>query len=93
MGVTNPAPTGVSAGSNLTLTCNVTTVDLLAIQPMITWSRSDGTPVTGNNELTFSRITTSDADSYTCSASINIPLVGITDRTGMNSVDVLVRGN
>ncbi len=84
----------VTAGSSLNLTCLVSVVDLLSVEPLIQWttlsdqSLSGGTGTT--NTLTFDPLFTTNATQYTCTATINIPEVDIIDRTGSNSINLTV---
>ncbi len=85
------------ASSPLTLTCSVEVVPFLAVGPMIVWARAGGQTVTGTlngltSQLSFDPVVTADTDQYTCIATVNVPMVDITDRTGNASVDLTVNG-
>ena len=88
----------IMAGSPLTLTCTVNEVAFLAVNPMIVWTRAGGQNVTGTldsltnltTQLSFDPVTTADADQYTCTATVNVATVDITDRASSNSIDLTV---
>ncbi len=85
----------ILAGTSLTLTCTVDMVDFLAVEPVLVWTRVDGQTLTGSlsgltNTLSFDPVVTSNADQYTCTATVNVPVVNIIDRTGNNTVDLNV---
>ena len=95
--VTLSAPPTVQAGDSLTLTCSVGVVSDLASPPTIQWTDSSGQTLTSvgsglTRTLTFDPVRTSHAEEYTCTATINIPEVNITDRSSVDSTDITVAG-
>ena len=94
--VTIDAPPTVQAGDSLTLTCSVGVVSDLASPPTVQWTYSGQTLTSVGSgltrTLTFDPVRTSDADQYTCTATINIPEVNIADRSSVNSMDITVAG-
>ena len=96
------------AGEMLTLTCRVTVVEGLTVQPDVEWLDSVGSAVTsGMNDVTignvminsrestiglkFSTLRTSHGGQYTCRATINVPLMNISDLSNSSSQDVIVQ--
>ena len=89
-----------TAGDELLLTCTVTVVDGLTVQPTGLWSGGsvggDGVTesvavISGNSNvrtLTFSPLLTSHGAQYTCQATINLPFINYTTS---NSTDVFVQ--
>ncbi len=70
-------------------------LDFLAVEPVLVWTRVDGQTLTGSlsgltNTLNFDPVVTSIADQYTCTATVNVPVVNIVDRAGNNTVDLNV---
>ena len=96
------------AGEMLTLTCRVTVVGGLTVQPDIVWLVSGGSAVrSGVNNVTinnvvrngsestvgleFSSLHTSDGGQYTCRATINMQLIGVSDLRGNSSQNVIIQ--
>ena len=89
----------------LTLTCRVTVVEGLTVQPDVEWLDSGGGAVmSGVNNITvgnvmrngslgleFSPLHTSHGGQYTCRATINIPSIDVTGLNGSSSQNVTVR--
>ena len=99
-----------SAGDMLTLTCRVTVVEDLAVQPDVEWVDSGGSAVmSGVNDVTVGNVMRSGREStldlefiplhtshgahYTCSATINIQSIGISDLSGSSSKDIILQSN
>ena len=88
--MTIPGPSVVIAGEHLQLTCTVTVVEYLTVEPTVQWS--GGSVGSGNGvmvgdtthsgvmsmkTLTFSPLRTSHRALYTCQADINIPSIDL----------------
>ena len=100
--MTISGPTTDTAGEEVQLTCNVSVVEYLTVQPTVEWSggsvdrgngvtESDTTHsgVMSMKTLTFSPLLTSHGAKYTCQADINIPSISLM-KTASNSRDVMV---
>ena len=100
--VTISGPTNGTAGEEVQLTCSVSVVEYLTVQPTVEWSggsvdrgngvtESDTTHsgVMSMKTLTFSPLLTSHGAKYTCQADINIPSISLM-KTASNSRDVMV---
>ena len=86
------------------LTCIATTKDFIVNLPILEWiqvsidvgadialnEQINGT-VSANRSLTFNPLKTSNGGHYTCQARINIPLVGIMNRSNTSTVDIRVK--
>ena len=74
----SPASDVLTVGQSYTLTCNVMVVPHLVVEPIIQWTKYDGTSVITSSssgtslQLTFNPIMTLDSNVYTCRASIDI---------------------
>ena len=93
-----------TVGELLNLTCRVTVVEGLTVQPDVEWVDSGGSVVTSVNDVTvgsvmrssnvstlgleFSSLHTSHGGQYTCRATINIQLIGVTGLSGNASQNV-----
>ena len=97
-----------TAGEMLTLTCRVTVVEGLTVQPDVEWADpGDGPVIRDMNNVTvgsvmrsgsestrvleFSPLRTSHGGQYTCRATINVPLINISDLSNSSSQDVTVQ--
>ena len=97
-----------TAGEMLTLTCRVTVVEGLTVQPDVEWADpGDGAVMSDVNDVTvgsvmrsgsestlvleFSPLRTSHGGQYTCRATINVPLIDISDLSNSSSQDVTVQ--
>ena len=100
--MTISGPTTGTAGGEVQLTCSVSVVEYLTVQPTVEWSGSSvdrGNGVTESNTthsgvvsmktLAFSPLVTSHGAKYTCLADINIPSISMM-KTASNSRDVMV---
>ncbi len=93
--VTSNSSLPILSGSPLTLTSTVDMVEFLAVEPVLVWTRADGQTLTGSlsdltNTLSFDPVVISNADQYTCTATVNVPMVNIVDRTGTAFVNLTV---
>ena len=83
-----------TAGNDLILTCNVTVVEYLTVEPTVQWSGDSvgsgngvmvgdttHSGVMSMRTLTFSPLRTSDGSQYTCQADINIPSIDLRKTT------------
>ena len=86
-----------TAGEMLTLTCRVTVVEGLTVQPDVEWVDSVSIVIINGSESTldleFSPLHTSHGGMYTCIASINIPLISVIDLSNNFSENVIVQSN
>ena len=88
------------------LTCNVTVVQYLTVEPTVQWSTSGGSFGSGNGvmvgdtthsgvmsmkTLTFSPLRSSHIDLYYCEGIINIPMIMLR-MTGRKKYVILVDG-
>ena len=97
-----------TAGEMLTLTCRVTVVEGLTVQPDVVWLDSGGSPVmSGVNDVTignvmrngeestrglvFNSLHTSHGEQYTCRATVNVPLIGVSGLNGSSSHNVTIQ--
>ena len=89
-----------TAGQQYTLTCTVTVVENLVVEPGVEWSggrtpsgvgsvRRDGATFTLT--LTFNPLRTSDGGQYTCTASVNVSEISISNLNNKTSIDVIVQ--
>ena len=66
-----------TAGQTYSLTCSVSVVEHLAVQPSIVWRDGQGREVAGGSGLglllTFDPLRTSNGSHYTCTASVSVP--------------------
>ena len=95
-----PSPTvsitatgSLTAGQTYSLTCSVSVVEHLVVQPSIVWRDGQGREVARGSGsgllLTFAPLRTSNGSRYTCTASVSVPEISLTD-SGENSTDVVV---
>ena len=88
------SPSGMLAvGQTYSLTCSVMVVPGLVEEPTIMWTNGSRTVVNSSSsgtglELNFNPLKLSDADEYTCTASIEI--TGIASVSSEESSDVIV---
>ena len=96
-----------TAGEMLTLTCRVTVVEGLTVQPDVEWVDSGGNAVpsgvndvtvgnvtiSGTLEMEFSPLHTSHGGMYTCIASINIQSIDVIGLTNNSSENVAAQSN
>ena len=90
-----------TAGYVFTLTCTVTVVGDLVVQPKVEWVDSesimDGVSTVMNNgrvftlDLVFNPLNTSHGGQYTCRATIDIESINITNLQNNFSHNVIVR--
>ena len=95
-----PTPIG---GQSYTLDCSARTEDYVISVPSVEWLNIGSTDssitqppqtndaVSANRLLTFNPIRTSHGDSYTCQATVNIPLANISDRINNTSQNIRVQ--
>ena len=101
--VTITALPTLTGGQSYTLDCSARTEDYVISAPGVEWvnigstdssitqpPQTNGT-VSANRSLTFNPIRTSHGDSYTCQATVNIPLANVSDRNNNTSQDVRVQ--
>ena len=100
--VATSADATMTAGGVLELTCTVTVVENLIVEPTLQWiggsvgsagvteSATTVSGATSTRNLTFSPLLTSHGAQYTCQATINISSINVT-KTGSNSTDVMVQ--
>ena len=99
----SPGLASGTAGEDLVLTCTVTVVEHLTVQPTVQWSggsvgsgasvtQDETTPngVTSMRTLTFSPLSTSHGAEYTCQVGISIPSISVTS-SGSDSRAVMVQ--
>lgn len=87
------------AGDNHTLTCSAITDDYLVVSPTLIWISIEDTVdisqsmvVNGSAlALNFQPLRTSHGGSYTCEATLDIPLAGISNLTSRNTENVTVQ--
>jgi len=95
-----PSPTvsitaagSLTAGQTYSLTCSVSVVEHLVVQPSIVWRDGQGREVAGGSgsglQLTFDPLRTSNGSHYTCTASVNVSEISLTV-SGGDSIDVVV---
>ena len=81
----------------LTLTCRVTVVEDLAVQPDVEWVDSFSIVIISGSESTidleFRPLHTSLGGMYTCIASINIPLISVIDLSNSFSENIIIQSN
>ena len=83
-----------TAGNDLILTCNVTVVEYLTVEPTVQWSGDSvgsgngvmvgdttHSGVMSMRTLTFSPLRSSHGSLYTCQADINIPSIDLRKTT------------
>ena len=96
-----------TAGELLTLTCRVTVVEGLTVQPDVEWVDSGGSVVTSVNDVTvgsvmrssnvstlvleFNPLHTLHGGQYTCKATINIQSIDVSGLSGNSSQNVTVQ--
>ena len=96
-----------TAGEMLTLTCRVTVVEGLTVDPTVTWLDSEDNPVTGGVNVTvgsvmrsgrestlvleFSPLHTSHGGRYTCMATILLPEIQVYALSGGSSLIIIVQ--
>ena len=82
--MTIPFSGASTAGQSYSLQCSASVVDGLVVLPDLKIVFPNSTEISAMNTsslvYTFSPLRTSDGGQYTCTATVNIPQAGITDR-------------
>ena len=95
-----PSPTvsitaagSLTAGQTYSLTCSVSVVEHLVVQPSIVWRDGQGREVARGSgsglQFTFDPLRTSNGSRYICTASVSVPEISLTV-SGRASTDVVV---
>ena len=83
-----------TAGQSYSLQCSASVVDGLVVLPDLKIVFPNSTEISAMNTsslvYTFSPLRTSDGGQYTCTATVNIPQAGITDRQSSTVENVTV---
>ena len=91
--VTTSSSGSSTANESFSLTCSVSVVAHLVVDPNITWGYMTGvvqTQGTGSSlELTFNPLTTSYGGRYTCTAIVNVPEISVSV-SAHNTTDLVV---
>ena len=99
---------GATAGERSAVTCTVTVVEGLIVNPSVVWLYANGSEIITGGEVTvgnpdvtgrvttlnliFSPLHTSHGGEYTCRASVNIPEIDIADLHNTDDTNVTVTG-
>ena len=83
----------LTAGQTYSLTCSVSVVEHLVVQPSIVWRDGQGREVAGGSgsdlQLTFDPLRTPNGSHYTCTASVSVLEISLSV-SGETSTDVVV---
>ena len=82
LNVSITATGSLTAGQTYSLTCSVSVVEYLVVQPSIVWRDGQGREVAGGSGsgllLIFDPLRTFNGSHYTCTASVSVPEISLT---------------